>query len=194
MFNISRFHYITQDVPGYTNAQLAEKACTGGVRWVQFRMKGKPADEFLAAALEVKAVCDKHRATLIINDSVDITLKTGAAGVHLGKKDMPVAEARKILGNKLIIGGTANTFKDIENLAEAGANYIGLGPFRFTETKKNLSPVLGSEGYGKILNQCVKAGINIPIVAIGGIKAEDITLLLSAGVYGVAVSSAINIA
>ena len=114
----------------------------------------------------------------------------GADGVHLGKNDMPVAEARKILGPSRTIGATANTFADIEKAVAAGADYIGLGPFRFTVTKRNLSPVLGLEGYSSIMKKCAEAGISVPVVAIGGITAEDIDGIMETGVAGIAVSGA----
>jgi len=114
-----------------------------------------------------------------------------ADGVHLGKTDMNPNEARDILGKNFIIGSTCNTYKDIENLKNTPIDYIGLGPFRFTETKKNISPVLGIEKYELIVKQCVASNIRIPIVAIGGITADDILPILQTGVKGIAVSSAI---
>ena len=112
--------------------------------------------------------------------------------MHLGKNDMPIDEARKILGSDKIIGGTANTFEDVERLYRQGADYIGCGPFRFTTTKKNLSPILGLEGYQRIVKQMHDANINLPIVAIGGIKAEDIPAIMQTGVTGIAVSGAVQ--
>ena len=117
--------------------------------------------------------------------------KIHADGVHLGKKDMPVAEARKMLGKDFIIGGTANTFEDVKMHYEAGADYIGCGPFRFTTTKKNLSPILGLEGYRSIVSQMKEAGIHLPIVAIGGITFEDIPSIMATGVTGIALSGTI---
>ena len=116
---------------------------------------------------------------------------TGADGVHLGKNDMPVDEARKMLGRNRIIGGTANTFEDVERLSRQGADYIGCGPFRFTTTKKNLSPVLGLEGYRSITAQMKAHDILLPIVAIGGILHQDIPAIMQTGVTGIAVSGAV---
>jgi thiamine-phosphate pyrophosphorylase len=189
---ISSLHYITQDTDAYTHPQLAERACIAGVEWVQLRIKDKPDAEVLMLAKQTKAICDKYNATLIINDKVHIAKAINAGGVHLGKNDMDVAEARKIVGNDFIIGGTANTFEDIKKLYNDGVDYIGLGPFRFTTTKKNLSPVLGLEGYQKIIEQCNRNNINIPIIAIGGITTEDVDDIYSCGVYGIAVSGAIT--
>ena len=133
----------------------------------------------------------RRRLTFIIDDHVELVKKIHADGVHPGKKDMPVAEARKMLGKDFIIGGTANTFEDVKMHYEAGADYIGCGPFRFTTTKKNLSPILGLEGYRSIVSQMKEAGIHLPIVAIGGITFEDIPSIMATGVTGIALSGTI---
>ena len=182
---MNRLQFIT------TNAADAEKACKGGVRWVQLRVKNKPADEWQAIALETKKVCAQYGATFIVNDNVEIAKAVDADGVHLGKEDMQPDEARKILGNNFIIGGTANTMDDIRRLNEMNVDYIGLGPFRFTSTKANLSPVLGINGYAEIILQCAIENTQIPVIAIGGIQLTDIEGLLQTGVNGIAVSSAI---
>ncbi len=189
---ISHLQYITQDVEGVSHSELALKACQSGIDWVQLRVKGKSYNELLDIALKTELICRQYHAKLIINDNVNIAKVVKADGVHLGKIDMDHKEARKLLGNNFIIGGTANTFEDIERLVDSGVNYIGLGPFRFTETKENLSPILGLEGYEKIIEECRKNKITIPIIAIGGIKVEDVKPLIEKGVYGIAVSSAIN--
>ena len=169
-----------------------EKALKGGCRWVQLRMKEATDEEFISTAKEVGALCRKYGATFIVDDRVETVTALGADGVHLGKNDMPVAEARTLLGEKAIIGATANTFNDIEAAARAGADYIGLGPFRFTTTKKNLSPELGTEGYRSIMKRCREAGIDLPTVAIGGITCSDIDAIMATGVTGVAISGAIS--
>jgi thiamine-phosphate pyrophosphorylase len=183
---ISRLHYIT------TSAQAAELACRGGVRWVQLRVKNLPAAEWRQRALDVQAVCRHHGTTLLINDNPALALEIGADGVHLGKQDMPPAAARQLLGPGFIIGGTANTFADIEGLVAAGVEYIGLGPFRFTTTKEKLSPILGLSGYAEIMAQCRAAGFTTPVVGIGGVELADVAELLAAGLHGVAVSGAIG--
>lgn len=104
---------------------------------------------------------------------------------------MPVGEARKILGDSFIIGGTSNTFEDIAMHAAAGADYIGCGPFRFTTTKKNLSPVLGLEGYQTLVAKMRENGLTLPIVAIGGINAADIPAIMRTGVSGIALSGTV---
>ncbi len=183
---ISNLHYIA------TTAQAAELACRGGARWVQLRVKSLPAAEWRQRALDVQAVCRHHGAALIINDNPALALEIGADGVHLGQQDMPPAEARALLGPAFVIGGTANTFADIEKLVAAGVDYIGLGPFRFTTTKEKLSPVLGLAGYAEVLAQCRAAGFTTPVIGIGGVELADVADLRATGLHGVAVSGAIG--
>lgn len=183
--------FITHSNNRYGYVDGARLALEGGCRWVQLRMKEATEAEFMAAAAEIGRLCKEHGATFVLDDHVEWVEKTGADGVHLGKNDMPIDEARKILGNDKIIGGTANTFEDVKRLYRQGANYIGCGPFRFTTTKKNLSPVLGLEGYQHIVDQMKLHGINLPIVAIGGILESDIKSILATGVSGIAVSGGI---
>ena len=136
-------------------------------------------------------MCHKYGATFIIDDHVELVKQIEADGVHLGKNDMPIPEARKLLGRNYIIGGTANSFEDVQKHYENGADYIGCGPFRFTTTKKNLSPVLGLEGYQRIVSQMKEAGINLPLVAIGGITRDDLPFLMQTGITGIALSGSI---
>lgn len=183
--------FITHSNNRYGYVDGARLALEGGCRWVQLRMKEATEVEFMAAAAEIGRLCKEHGATFVLDDHVEWVEKTGADGVHLGKNDMPIDEARKILGSDKIIGGTANTFEDVERLYRQGADYIGCGPFRFTTTKKNLSPVLGLEGYQHIVDQMKSHGINLPIVAIGGILESDVKSILATGVSGIAVSGGI---
>lgn len=183
--------FITHSNNRYGYVDGARLALEGGCRWVQLRMKEATEVEFMAAAAEIGRLCKEHGATFVLDDHVEWVEKTGADGVHLGKNDMPIDEARKILGSDKIIGGTANTFEDVERLYRQGADYIGCGPFRFTTTKKNLSPVLGLEGYQHIVDQMKSHGINLPIVAIGGILESDIKSILATEVSGIAVSGGI---
>ncbi len=189
---IGRLHYITQDIENTSHAQLVKEACDAGVHWIQLRVKDKTYSEWLNIAHEAKKICDANNAILIINDNVQIAQEINAHGVHLGKKDTSVKQAREILGDDFIIGATANTFDDIKDFAKEKVDYIGLGPFRFTSTKKNLSPILGLEGYKQITKQCLLHNITVPLIAIGGITANDISLIMETGMYGIAVSSYIT--
>lgn len=191
---IAKLHYITQPVEGKNIQQIVKDTCEGGTDWVQVRIKKKSYEDWKQEALQAQKICKEYHAKLIINDNVQLAKEIEADGIHLGKQDMSPIEARNILGNDVIIGGTANTFEDVKKLADAKVDYIGLGPFRFTSTKQNLSPILGIEGYQEIINRCQAENIHIPIIAIGGIKKEDISGLLAIGCHGIAISSAINLA
>lgn len=183
--------YISHFTPQISYAEGIRMALEGGCRWIQLRMKEAPAEEISACAEEVLPLCRRHGAKFLLDDHVELVRRLGADGVHLGKNDMPVDEARKILGPDIIIGGTANTIEDIIRLHKQGADYIGCGPFRFTTTKKNLSPILGLDGYKSIVLKMKELGIDLPIVAIGGITVEDIPAVMGTGVSGIALSGAI---
>lgn len=183
--------FITHQTEQYTYLESVEVALRGGCKHIQLRMKDVSLDEVMIVAQEAKSRCDHYDACLYINDYVDVCKQIGARGVHLGKTDILPSEARTMLGNDFIIGGTANTFADICCLLSEGVDYIGLGPFRFTTTKKNLSPVLGLDGYADIINRCKENNVSVPISAIGGIMADDIPSILQTGIDGIASSSMI---
>lgn len=183
--------FITHRTERYDYLDSVRIALAGGCRWVQLRMKGMTDEEVRPVAIEAQKMCRDAGATFIVDDRVELVGELGIDGVHLGKNDMPIGEARKVLGERTIIGGTANTLEDIVAHYEATANYIGCGPFRFTTTKEKLSPLLGLEGYRRIVEGMKEQGINLPIVAIGGIKAEDVAEIMRTGVTGIALSGAI---
>lgn len=183
--------FITHRTERYSYPESARLALEGGCKWIQLRMKEASPEEVEAVALQLKPLCKKHEAILILDDHVELAKKLEVDGVHLGKTDMPVAEARRLLGEAFIIGGTANTFEDVEMHYRSGADYVGIGPFRYTATKKNLSPILGLEGYASIRSRMKQAGIELPTVAIGGITYDDIPAILKTGVSGIALSGTI---
>ena len=183
--------FITHRNGRYDEISGTRAVLEGGCRWVQLRMKDAPDEEFLRVGREVGRLCREYGATFLVDDRVHLVAKLGADGVHLGKHDMPVSEARRLLPAGTTIGATANTFEEIARAAAAGADYIGLGPFRFTETKRNLSPILGLEGYRAIFERCRAAGITLPVVAIGGITAADVAAILATGATGIALSGAL---
>jgi thiamine-phosphate pyrophosphorylase len=191
---IDKLHYISQQPQNGSHLTAIKQALEAGCKWIQLRVKNQPADVILEYAIEANRLCNQYGAKLIVNDHPQIALKAGAYGVHLGLQDMPVSQARDIVGEKIIIGGTANTFQHIKQRVAEGADYIGLGPYRFTATKQNLSPILGLQGYNIIMQQMQDAGIRIPVIAIGGILADDVSAIMQAGLYGVAISGAITFA
>ncbi len=187
-----KLQFITHYNNRYTYTDSARLALEGGCRWVQLRMKGVDRGLLEATAYQVKALCKHYDATFIIDDHVQLVKRVGADGVHLGKNDMSVAQARKILGDNFIIGGTVNSFEDVlHHFKGVAPDYFGCGPFRFTTTKKRLAPILGIEGYKNIIAKMREQGISIPIVAIGGIRKEDISDILACGVDGIALSGTI---
>lgn len=183
--------FITHTTAHISYEESAMLALRGGCRWIQLRIKGAADDEVEPIARRLLAACREAGATFVLDDRVSLCQKIKADGVHLGKTDMPVHEARQQLGQEFIIGGTANTIEDIRRLKRESADYIGCGPFRFTTTKEKLAPVLGLGGF-RTLMQAVRAEeLRIPVCAIGGITLEDIPDLLETGVDGIAVSGAI---
>ncbi len=183
--------FISHQNDRYSYLDGIRLALEGGCKWVQLRMKDATDDEVRPIAIEAQRLCREKGATFIIDDRVALVKELHADGVHLGKEDMPIAEARQILGDDYIIGGTANTLDDVRRHYASGANYIGCGPFRFTTTKKRLSPILGLDGYKSIVEGMKREGIDLPIVAIGGITADDVPSILATGVTGIALSGAI---
>lgn len=190
-----RLMFITHPTDRYTELEEIKQVLEGGCTWVQLRMKGTLD---LATARKAAVLCAAYspNSVLCIDDDLSVALASGAQAVHLGKHDKPVAEAWQEIGEErksegFLVGATANTLEDMLRAAAAGASYIGLGPYRFTETKKNLSPVLGAEGYRKLTGAAREAGIDLPVFAIGGIRLEDVALLMETGVDGLAVSGAI---
>lgn len=187
-----KLQFITHYNDRYSYVDSARLALEGGCRWVQLRMKGVDSYLLETAAYEVKALCNHYDATFIIDDDVQLVKRIGADGVHLGKNDMPIAEARKILGDYFIIGATINSFEDVlYHFKGAAPDYFGCGPFRFTTTKERLAPTLGIEGYRDIIARMRRRGIHTPIVAIGGIRKEDIPEILACGVDGIALSGSV---
>ncbi|MDR1273853.1 MAG: thiamine phosphate synthase, partial [Odoribacteraceae bacterium] len=184
--------YITAPGARMTLPEQAEAACRGGVRWIQLRMKEGGAEEMLLVGRAVRQVCREHGALFIVNDRVEVAVALDADGVHLGREDMDPAEAREILGCHKIIGATCNTFEEVAARVRQGVDYIGLGPFAYTATKERLAPILGLDGYRRVLDACRAAGITTPVYAIGGIQLDDIGPLVQAGVTGVALSSLIK--
>lgn len=185
--------FITHPTEKYTEEDQIRMALQGGCNWIQIRMKDNLT---LEAATQLVRLAGPS-CMVCIDDDLEIAIQSGASSVHLGKKDMPVKEAWDIICERgyddiFLVGATANTFEDIVEADKQGASYVGLGPYRFTETKKNLSPILGLEGYERIMEQCREAGLKIPVFAIGGIRYEDIDPLMSTGITGIAVSSAIT--
>ena len=190
MFN--RLQYISQGTTIEDQLYNIHQALDHGCDWIQMRFKNTTSEATYTFAEAVKILCQEYLATFIINDNVVLTKEIDADGVHLGLNDMAITKARELLGNNKIIGGTANTIENIQNHVLNGCDYIGLGPFRFTKTKEKLSPILGLEGYQKIVSQLEALQIKTPIYAIGGILIDDVESIINTGIHGIAVSGLIT--
>ncbi|MBE7628960.1 thiamine phosphate synthase [Tenacibaculum piscium] len=186
---ISKLQYITQGKTAQDHLDHIQTACASGAEWVQLRLKGFDPKTILETAKKARELTAHYQTRLIINDYYRVAKEVNADGVHLGKKDDCPLKVRAYLGKFYAIGGTANTLEECKVLLDKKVDYIGLGPFRFTETKKNLSPVLGTSGYKKLLEELQT---ETPIIAIGGITLDDVAEIVQTGIYGVAASGAIT--
>lgn len=183
-----KLQYISQGNTSQEHINNIQEVLEGGCSWVQLRMKNFSSEEIEKTAKEVRILCNQYNAVFIMNDNVSLAKTCDTDGVHLGLSDMSITKAREILGEDKIIGGTANSLTDVQNRIKEKCNYIGLGPFRFTDTKENLSPILGLEGYLEIISQLNEIQLQTPIYAIGGISFNDVDSILQANIYGIAVS------
>lgn len=183
--------FITHPSDRYTIPEEVQMAIEGGCKWIQLRMKDASYDEMKSTALEIIPMCRENDIILVIDDNVELVNELRVHGVHLGKNDMDPRKAREILGPHAIIGVTANTADDILSFRGIDVDYVGVGPFRHTTTKKNLAPVIGLDGYKDIVAKVTAAGNKLPLVAIGGITLEDVTGIMATGVQGIAVSGSI---
>lgn len=183
--------FITHPSDRYTIPEEVQMAIEGGCKWIQLRMKDATYDEMKSTALEIISICRENDIILVIDDNVELVNELRVHGVHLGKNDMDPRKAREILGPHAIIGVTANTADDILSFRGIDVDYVGVGPFRHSTTKKNLAPVIGLDGYKDIVAKVTAAGNKLPLVAIGGITLEDVTGIMATGVQGIAVSGSI---
>jgi thiamine-phosphate pyrophosphorylase len=190
---MEKLQYISQGKTRFEQELNIRKALDNGIKWVQVRWKEAPEDELISLCTASRLICSEYGAMCIINDHVQLAKSIDADGVHLGLNDDSVQEARSILGESKIIGGTANTLSDVLQRMAEPCDYIGLGPLRFTATKEKLSPVLGFEGYQEIVKTLKERSLGLPkIFAIGSVTLEDVEPLQQMGIYGVSVSGEIT--
>jgi len=166
-------------------AVAAERAARGGADLIQYRDKLSNGRVLFENARSVLRALSGYAIPLIINDRLDVARAAGAAGVHLGRDDLPVSAARNLAGDEFIIGASARTVAGARRAQEAGADYLGVGPFFPTTTKAGVSPI-DHELFLQIIG-----AIDVPVVAIGGIGKDNLNEPLRAGASGVAVASSI---
>jgi thiamine-phosphate pyrophosphorylase len=185
---IGRLHVITDMAlqSRYSHPELAQMAIDGGADTIQLRDKSDTSLDLFRNAEKMKRICSDANVPLIINDRLDVALAVDADGVHLGQTDLPIAAARRIIGDNKLIGGSATDFEELEKVIGAGADYVGFGPAFPTGSKKNPGAPKGVEHYTEVAKHSI-----IPVVAIGGIKLHHVDALFTAGIHGIAVISAI---
>jgi thiamine-phosphate pyrophosphorylase len=166
----------------YSHFELAKLAVKGGADIIQMRDKIISTSEFIRVAVSIRKLCNKHNVLFLVNDRADVAMASGADGVHLGKEDIPIKDAVKLLGKRKIIGGTAHSMKEALQREKEGADYIGFGHIYPTSSKHKPEKPKGI-GY---LKRVVEK-LNIPVFAIGGINIANIDEVMSTGVHGAAV-------
>lgn len=191
---IEKLHYITHDIPNLTHLEQAQKACEAGAKWIQYRCLSKADDALLADINSIAEICDDWGTTLIVTNHIHLNGKADIQGFHIEDFDADFIALRKKVGDDITLGGSANTIEKVVRLAKEGADYVGFGPFSITETRPNDYPLLGLEDYQNAVKKLKGLNLNLPILAVGGIKIYDVEALMQTGIYGIAVSGAINFA
>ena len=191
---ISKFHYLTQDLPHRSHVEQTAIACKAGANWIQYRCLTKTDSELIEELHQVASICDDWGATLILTDHYHLLDQVDAQGVHLEDMQADFIKIRQIISDEKTLGASANTFEDIQRIFSSGVvDYIGCGPFSLTKTKPNDYPVLGIQGYVERIKKMKEIGIDLPLLAVGGIKTEDTEPLLNTGIHGIAVSASVNL-
>lgn len=187
---ISKFHYLTQDLPGRTHVEQAQIACEAGANWLQYRCLTKTDDELITEINQIAAICDDWGTTLILTNHYHLLDKVDAQGVHIEDFDTDLLSIRNQIGEDKTLGASASHIKRLLAIQATGVvDYCGYGPFAHTTTKPNDKPLLGFESYRLLQRQL----ITFPVIAVGGIGITDVEPLLETGVYGIAVSAAVNL-
>ncbi len=190
-FDVEAFRlYLISDrklVPeGNSFLETIEQVLIGGVRALQLREKDLPPDELFACALTLRTLTDSYGASLLINDRIDVAMAVGADGVHLGEHSLPTSAARRILGNKAIIGRSTHRVEDIVQAAAEGADFVTFSPIYFTPSK---APYGEPQGLDALRHACTTSPL--PVLALGGIRQDRIREVRSAGAAGIALISAL---
>ncbi len=190
---ISKLHYLTQDLENRSHIEQTQMACEAGCKWLQYRCLTKSDDEMLSELHQIASICDDWGATLIVTDHVHLLDKADIQGVHIEDMEADFEAIRKQIGADKTLGASAHTFENIQRIVESGVvDYAGCGPFSLTDTKPNEHTLLGVDGYQAIIDNMKKSAIEFPILAVGGVTVYDIEKLIQTGVFGIALSAAVN--
>jgi thiamine-phosphate pyrophosphorylase len=189
---ISKFHYLTQDMPNRSHIEQAAIACEAGANWIQYRCLTKTDGELIDEINQIAAICDDWGTTLIITNHYHLLNMVDVQGVHIEDFDADFKSIREIIGDDKTLGASATNIEKLLWVQSAGVvDYCGYGPFAHTDTKPNNKPLLGFEGYRAIRNH---TDISMPVIAVGGVQLTDVEHLLETGILGIAVSAAVNLA
>lgn len=189
---IEKLQFITHDIPNLSHIEQAQIACSAGAKWIQYRCLTKNDDELLEDINAIAEICDDWGATLIVTDHIHLAGKGDIQGFHIEDFDADFVKLREQLGEAMTIGGSATTLEGLIRIAKEGADYAGYGPFYTTLTKPNNAPLLGVEGYEKAMIALKSLNIEMPVLAVGGVTINDVDPLMNTGIFGIAVSAAIN--
>jgi thiamine-phosphate pyrophosphorylase len=191
---IEKLHFITHDIDQLSHIAQAQTACESGAKWVQYRCLNKSDDELLEDIHVIAEICDDWGATLIVTDHIHLNGKADIQGFHIEDMSADFTRIREQVGEAITLGGSANTISNLIRLAKEGADYAGFGPFADTITKPNNYPHISLQTYKDAEEALMAQGLSLPILAVGGVSLGDVDDLLHTGIFGIAVSSAINLA
>ncbi|GGI23219.1 thiamine phosphate synthase [Pedobacter mendelii] len=191
---IEKLQYITHDIPHLTHVEQAQNACEAGAKWIQYRCLSKTDEELLQDINEIAGICDDWGTTLIVTNHIHLNEKADIQGFHIEDMDADFNKLRTQVGDDITLGGSANTIDNLIRLAKQGVDYAGFGPFAVTETKPNNYPFITLSQYRNAIKELENQNLNLPILAVGGITNYDVESLMQTGIYGIAVSGAINFA
>jgi thiamine-phosphate pyrophosphorylase len=189
---IEKLHFITHDLAHLSHVDQARIMCEAGGKWVQYRCLTKSDEELLKDINIIAEICDDWGATLIVTDHVHLQGKADIQGFHMEDMNTNFLSLRDSLGEATTIGGSSNTVEGLLRLANEGVDYAGFGPFAHTDTKPNNSPLLGVEGYANAMLKLKELQVELPVLAVGGVKIADVDALMQTGIFGIAASAAIN--
>lgn len=189
---IEKLHFITHDIQKLNHIEQALIACNAGAKWIQYRCLTKNDTDLLEDIHAIAEICDDWGATLIVTDHIHLNGKADIQGFHIEDFDADFVKLREQLGEAVTIGGSATTVQGLIRLAKEGADYAGFGPFYITTTKPNNATLLGVEGYAKAMVELKNQHIDLPVLAVGGVTISDVDPLMNTGIFGIAVSAAIN--
>ncbi|WP_316738053.1 thiamine phosphate synthase [Pedobacter aquatilis] len=191
---IEKLQYITHDIPNFSHVEQVQLACEAGAKWIQYRCLNKADDELLADINAIAEICDDWGTTLIVADHIHLNGKADIQGFHIENMNADFIALRKLVGNDVTLGGSANNIENLIRLAKEGADYAGFGPYTTSKTKPNNYPNISIDDYKKAVAELNHLNINLPVLAVGGITLYDVEALMETNIHGIAVSGAINFA